>query len=106
MAQFVKVTTVDDVPPETMKGFEVENLDIVVVNTGGQVYALSNICTHAFCYMSYGIIDGDAIICTCHGADYALEDGKSLSTMADKPLATYEIRINGNDISISIPDQS
>ena len=105
MPRFVKVTTVDDVPPETMKGFEIEDLDVVVVNTGGQFYALSNICTHAFCYMSYGIIDVDAIICTCHGADYALNDGRSLSTMATKPLATYEVLIKGNDISIAIPEK-
>ena len=57
MTQFMKVATLNEIPAVSIEGLKVEGHDIVLVNSGGQIYALSNICTHAFCYMSYGQVE-------------------------------------------------
>ena len=103
MTQFMKVATLNEIPAVSIEGLKVEGHDIVLVNSGGQIYALSNICTHAFCYMSYGQVEDTTITCSCHGAEFCLMDGISLSFLAKGPLAAYDVLFEGNDIKVGVP---
>jgi cytochrome b6-f complex iron-sulfur subunit len=62
--------------------------------------AVSPRCTHTACTVEWdkGI---DAFICPCHGARFDAT-GKVLRGPADKPLQTYNVKVEGDTILVKI----
>jgi nitrite reductase/ring-hydroxylating ferredoxin subunit/uncharacterized membrane protein len=54
---------------------EVNGLPVMVVRHHGTVYALADVCPHLGCSLAEGSVQGDTIVCGCHGSAFALEDG-------------------------------
>ena len=65
------VAAVDDVPPGTAVRFSTAAFDGFVVNDGGDVRALSSVCTHMGCTLQYRPQWQD-LRCPCHGASFDL----------------------------------
>lgn len=75
---------------DTPRQIEVDGAPIMVVKHGGVVYALSDVCPHLGCSLSDGTIEGDAVVCPCHGSTFALEDGRVLAGPSVFPVASYK----------------
>jgi nitrite reductase/ring-hydroxylating ferredoxin subunit len=103
MTEFVKVATVGKVQPGKVKAVVVGQHEIALVNAGGQLYAVSNLCTHAFCTLTYGFVEGTGIICSCHWAEFDLATGRSVSMGGLPPLECYPVQITGDDVEVGIP---
>lgn len=56
----------------------------------GKIFALSPICKHLGCTISWATEQPDEYHCPCHGAAYT-KDGKNLK-VAPKPLDEYEVK--------------
>jgi nitrite reductase/ring-hydroxylating ferredoxin subunit len=103
MTEFVKVATVGEVLPGKVKAVVVGQHEIAVVNAAGQLYAVSNLCTHAYCYLTHGFVEGASIICSCHWAEFDLATGSSVSLRGLPPLECYPLQITGDDVAVGIP---
>jgi len=107
---FVKVASVKDLLPgkkidvklggRSILGIGVGGKSILIVNLDGKFYAIGNKCTHLGCKLSDGKIDGETIICHCHGSVFDIKNGKVLKGPAKTPETTYKIKIDGNDIMV------
>ena len=72
--------------------------DLVITQpTEGQFKAFSKICTHQGCPVSS--IDAGAIICTCHGSKFSIEDGSVKTGPATKPLTEKKVTVDGDSIT-------
>src|SRR5271170_2790365 len=76
--------------------------EIVVCRTKEGIYALDNICTHAYARLNEGRLRGTRLICPLHGASFDVRDGRVLGAPATRPLATHPVRINGDCVEISV----
>lgn len=63
----------------------------VVVTTDGDVYAVSDTCTHAEVSLSEGEVEDCAIECWLHGSRFDLRTGEPSGPPATTRLATYEV---------------
>lgn len=81
----------------------VDGVDVVVVACGGEVFALEDRCSHEDFPLSAGdvIADGCEIECARHGATFALRDGAACSLPATKPVATYEVKVVGDEVTVA-----
>lgn len=104
MAQFVKLATVDAVPENSVRSFEHDGERIAIYNCGGTFYATDAICTHSYADLGEGYLDPDdcSIECPLHGARYSIETGAVLALPAYGPLATYPVRLEGDDILVEV----
>ncbi len=101
--QFQKAMSLADLPEGSMRDCVLEGREIVVCRTkDGGLYALDNICTHAFARMCEGRLRGTRLICPLHGAAFDLRDGRALGAPASKPLGCHEVRISGDDIEVRV----
>jgi cytochrome b6-f complex iron-sulfur subunit len=66
-----EVALLADLPPGTATRFSTAAFDGFVVNDGGEVRALSSVCTHMGCTLSYRP-DWQDLRCPCHGASFDL----------------------------------
>lgn len=80
----------------------VAGTDVVVVSCDGEVFALEDRCSHEDFPLSEGEVlkPGCEIECARHGATFALRDGSACSLPATKPVATYEVRIDGDEVTV------
>jgi len=96
------VAKVNEIAAGDSQAIEIENLSIGIFNIGGELYAISNICTHQFALLTAGYLEGEIIECPLHQAHFHVPTGKALSPPADKDLKTYPIRIVGTDILVGL----
>jgi 3-phenylpropionate/trans-cinnamate dioxygenase ferredoxin subunit len=68
---------------------------------GDEVFATSNICSHAYAELSDGEVKGFVIECWLHGADFDLRTGKALTLPAIEPIETYRVERDENQLTIS-----
>lgn len=105
-----KVCKTSDIAIGTMKGFTVNQKQILIANVGGKYYAIDSICSHRFGYLPKGKLENNIIICPVHGAQYDLTTGKlskdvpGIMKMATQGGATdlnsYEVEIKDGAIFV------
>ena len=101
--EFVKVASVEAVPPGEMTAVEVNGEGVLLVNLEGEYYALSEECTHAYGRLSMGTLKGHEVKCPSHDAWFNLKTGDAVTRPAIYPLVRYEVRVEGGDILVGPP---
>ena len=95
----------DEVPPGTMKMAVVDGTDqVLVVNSGGQLYAMQGVCTHEYFELDKGFLTAGTITCALHLSRFDLENGEPLDPPAEIPLAVYDVVVADARILIEVPD--
>ena len=103
MAEFKKVASLSEVKGGEVKGISVEGQDIALYRLGKEVFATSDICTHAGCILSENhYLEGEEVECACHGSRFKIKTGENTRPPAAEPLKTYQTKIEGEDILIEV----
>ncbi len=85
-----------------MHGCVVQGRDIVICHTRAGVFALDNVCTHAYARLSEGRLRGTRLICPLHGASYDARNGNVLGAPAVHPLIVHPVRVIDGTIEVAI----
>jgi len=84
---------------KTVGGFAYK-CDIIIIRSTDTIYiALSKVCTHSQCTVTYNSSSKD-IPCPCHGSKFNTE-GAVLNGPANSPLKKYNVKQDGNILTIS-----
>lgn len=101
MTEFVTVATTDELKPGERLVVELGRRWVALFNVDGQYYAIEDNCTHEEHPLSEGELDGHAIECSKHGAQFDIRSGEVLAPPAHVSVKTYAVRVEGNDIQIA-----
>jgi nitrite reductase/ring-hydroxylating ferredoxin subunit len=99
---FVSVASLQELKPGDLKGVEAGGKEIVLVNVGGEIFALGNRCTHMSCMLSDGSLKEDGLRCPCHDSVFDPRTGRVVRGPARKPESVYEVRVEGDQIQINV----
>ncbi|SDU80773.1 3-phenylpropionate/trans-cinnamate dioxygenase ferredoxin subunit [Arcanobacterium phocae] len=103
-----RVCAVSDVAPGSVAGFEividdVETIPIAVIHAeSGSWFATHDRCTHGRVKLSEGWVEDETIECSRHGAAFDLASGQVLTPPASAPITTYPVRVDGDDVYITV----
>ena len=81
-------------------GGSIVESSIIIMNTGDQFLALSSVCTHQGCEVSYNHGNSN-LPCPCHGSVFNTT-GSVLQGPASSPLTKYEVTQEGDILSIAL----
>lgn len=81
---------------------ELDGREILLCQTAEGVFAVDNLCSHAAARLCEGKLKGHRILCPLHGAAFDVRDGSALTRPASVPLATYPVRVEGDDIQLAV----
>jgi 3-phenylpropionate/trans-cinnamate dioxygenase ferredoxin subunit len=78
---------------------------ICLARVGDDVFALVDRCSHQDWPLSDGEIEpfSCSIECTKHGSTFSLKDGAPECLPATVPVQVYPVRVEGDEVIVSIP---
>ena len=77
---------------------------IALYQLDGDIFATDDTCTHAYGSLSEGYVEGDEIECPLHGGRFDIRTGRAMTPPVSRDLETYDVRIEGENILIGIPE--
>jgi len=99
---FVPACAVDDVKPECALAVEVNGVDVAIVHSNGEFFAIADECSHAAIPLSEGDVADGEIECYLHGSRFDLRTGEPLGLPATEPVAVYPCQISGDDVLVDV----
>ena len=97
----IRAASLSDIPDEGAIRVELAGKPVCLAKSGGEVFALSDICSHADVALSEGDVDGYLIECFLHGSAFDLRTGRPTSLPANQPVPVYPVRVEGDDVLVS-----
>ena len=85
-----------------MRAVTIEGRDVLVCHTKEGVFALDNVCTHAYARLHEGRLRGVRLICPLHGASFDVRSGSVLGPPAAQPLTPHAVRATQGVIEVAL----
>ena len=98
----VPVCAVADVPPGTVKSFDLGDELVAVYNIDGTFYATHGSCTHAFADLGDGILEGDVIECSLHFGAFHVPTGKAVQSPCFTDLKTFRTEVRDGEVFVDL----
>ena len=87
-------------------GVEVQGHRIGLYRAAEQVFALEDVCPHAYAMLSQGFVEGGVIECPLHGAQFEISSGKCLSEIGGRDLRCFATRVVDGRVAVLLADQA
>ena len=106
MTDFDVVAKIDDLPDGGMMQVVVKGDPVGLYRRGDEVYAISDFCTHEQTYLTDGEFEPEEmeVECPLHGSRFNVVTGEVRILPATKPVATYPVKIEGDQIMVGLPE--
>jgi 3-phenylpropionate/trans-cinnamate dioxygenase ferredoxin subunit len=101
----VRLCSREEIVSGSSRRFDIEDHRICLVRIEDDFYAIGDRCSHA----DYSLAEGEIypeqreIECWKHGSTFDLRTGEPQSLPATKPVPTYEVTIEGDDVMVKLP---
>jgi len=116
MGKLTRITNINELTEGTMKKYQVQGTEVMIVRVEGKYYAAQNKCPHFGGDLSKGKLEGTTLTCPRHGSQFNLTDGSVVRWLkgtglisiigktlkSPKKLITYNTKIDGQDIMVEI----
>ena len=98
---FTKICNMHDIEENKGKRFIINETEIAVFKSNGNIFALSNICPHQQTALIYdGIIEEGCVVCPAHGWMFDLRTGNKKS--GSRGLDSYEVKVVDENIYVKV----
>lgn len=104
---WTEVAKLEELPDGRGRQVVVDLVKVLLVRSGEQVFALEDTCPHQGAPLHKGPIKTgslSSVTCPLHGSMFGLAEGRVLRGPATEPALTYEVRIEGNVVSVRPTD--
>ena len=103
-AAYVRACSLAELADGEPLGVELAGEPVAIVRTAGEVFAIRDECSHASVPLSEGEVDGCTLECWLHGSRFDLRTGKPTGMPATEPVPVYPVKIEGDDVLVSIQE--
>ena len=98
----MRACSLNDVPDEGALRVQLDGKPICIARSQGEVFAISDICSHADVSLSEGEVEDGTIECWLHGSRFDLRTGEPTGLPATRPVATYPVTVEGDDVLVKL----
>ena len=104
MSDFKKACALSDLSEGESLAVEIDGEPVAIVATEGEVFAIRDVCSHAEVPLTEGEVDGYTIECWLHGSCFDVRTGEPTNMPATVPVPVYPVKIEGDDVLVSIEE--
>jgi 3-phenylpropionate/trans-cinnamate dioxygenase ferredoxin subunit len=98
----MRACSLSDLPEEGAIRVQLDGKPICIARSQGEVFAISDICSHADVSLSEGDVEDGTVECWLHGSRFDLRTGAPTGLPATKPVATYPVTVEGDDVNVKL----
>lgn len=80
----------------------VDDTPVLLLRHGTTIHAIHDRCSHRGCSLTEGELDGEAIVCGCHGSRFDVRDGSLLAGPATAAQPAYAVREHDGRIELRL----
>jgi len=102
LGEFVAATKAADLAEGAITAVDLRDKHILLSRIGGEVYAVSGICTHEETDLGRGFVLEERVICPLHLSQFDLRTGQVMNPPAEVPLQRFNVKIEGDTIFVEI----
>ena len=96
------VAKLSELPEEGAVRVKVGGTPLCLARSRGEVFAVNDVCSHADVSLSEGDVEDGTVECWLHGSRFDLRTGRPTGLPATKPVATYPVTIEGDDVLVDV----
>ena len=100
------VARVGDLQDGQMKQVTVGNIDVLLVRTEGQFYALGATCPHYGASLAEGTLCHGRITCPWHASIFDATTGDLLEPPSLDALPRFPLRVDGDEVYVTVPEKA
>jgi len=101
-SEFKQFCQLSELPEGGKKAKKIDGVMVLVCHHKGEIYAVSNVCSHQDKFLHMGRVRNCRVTCPLHGAQFDLRTGEALCLPATKPIPTYEVRVVDEWIEVCV----
>src|ERR1700689_1012517 len=98
---FLRTAKKDEIPPGTIREFDIDGKNIALANVDGKFFAINNVCLHRGGPLGEGELDRQVVTCPWHGWQFDVTSGQLLTNPAIT-VACYPVEIRGDDVFVDV----
>ena len=104
MPDVIDICAVTELPPGSHRVVEWDDLEIAVVNCGGELFAIEDRCSHDDGILLEGELDqeGCRVECPRHGSWFDLRTGTPQNLPAYVPVDTFPVLVENGLIKLEV----
>ena len=101
--EFVAVLPAADLPDNSMKRVNANEIPVLLARKKGKLYAIANTCSHLGGPLDEGeFLENNTVKCPWHGSVFSLEDGSVVDGPATEPQPQFDVRAKDGQIEVRI----
>src|SRR3954466_4675984 len=78
----------------------VDDTPVLLLRDGEELFAIHDRCSHRGCSLSEGSVEGEDIVCGCHGSRFDRRDGSVRQGPATAPQPAFEVRVREERVEV------
>jgi 3-phenylpropionate/trans-cinnamate dioxygenase ferredoxin subunit len=87
------IAALDDIPLGGNRAFDVGGRSVLVCRSAAGVFAVENMCSHAYALLEGGKVKGPYLFCPLHGVRFDLRTGAPNGALTKKSIAVYPVTV-------------
>jgi len=73
---------------------------VLLLRDGEEIFAIHDRCSHRGCSLSDGTLEGNEIVCACHGSRFDRRDGSLRRGPATAPQPAFQVRVRDDRVEV------
>lgn len=100
--QWHRVADAGEVDEDMPVSVTIDGAQIGVYRLGDALYAMEDVCPHAYALLSEGFVDGETVECPLHEAQFHIPSGRCLREPGGRDLKSYPVKQEGGAIYVQV----
>jgi 3-phenylpropionate/trans-cinnamate dioxygenase ferredoxin subunit len=98
----LRACALSDLKDESALRVELAGRPVCIARSNGEVFAISDVCSHADVALSEGDVEDGHIECWLHGSMFDLRSGAPTGLPATRPVPTFPVTVEGDDVLVQM----
>ena len=97
-----RVARASELRPGEARRVVLDGIEVALCNVAGELYAVDDVCTHAYASLSDGLLCGAEIECPLHGGRFDVTSGRALGGIVSEDLRRFALKVEGDDVFLAL----
>lgn len=97
---WIATVAVESIDPEYPVMARLGEVEVALCRVDDDVFAIGNICTHAFARLSDGFQEGAEVFCPLHQGSFDVRTGAAIAAPCHEPVRSYPTRVEDGIVHV------